>query len=47
MLGFASYPGCGVTLEGKFNNDVFMGWTNSACALRGLRIYTLRAQQTD
>ena len=43
MLGFASYPGCGVTLEGKFNNYVFTHWANTACALGGLRIYTFRA----
>ena len=43
MLGFASYPGCGVTLEGKFNNYVFTDWANTACALGGLRIYTFRA----
>lgn len=47
MLGFASYPGCGVTLEGKFNNYVFTDWANSACALRWLRIYTLRARWTN
>lgn len=28
MLGFASHPGCGVTLEGKFNNYVFTDWAN-------------------
>ena len=35
MLGFASYPGCGGTLEGRFNNYVFTDWANSACAWEG------------
>lgn len=36
MLGFVLYLGCGVILEGKFNNYVFIDWVNSLCVLRRL-----------